>query len=240
MPTTPAEDSAAIQDTAATRLWPVWVAAVLAARGGQETDDGSVPEPVKISLELAAIAAVTAAWSALRRRPGEGAQPPARLNEFDVRVAAQEITNKLGPKIWKASKAHVENQPRDTDTVFARQATYATSAQMMSEAQMALAGKLGLRYKVWVSRGDTRVRPLHRRLHGKITEIGKPFHRWPTGMSLGFPGDPSAPLDAIINCRCLLAFTARKADIIDVMAPGGLDRAFGIAASIEQEYLGDE
>lgn len=64
-------------------------------------------------------------------------------------------------------------------------------------------------YKRWVSRHDDRVRPLHRQIDGESIEVGsgKDFWRWPeTGQRLGFPGDPRAPLDTIINCRCKLIF----------------------------------
>lgn len=57
---------------------------------------------------------------------------------------------------------------------------------------------------VWISRGDTRVRESHRRLHGKVRKPGAAFKTWPTGQRLAFPGDPRAPLDETINCRCAL------------------------------------
>src|SRR5215510_5917169 len=57
---------------------------------------------------------------------------------------------------------------------------------------------------VWISRGDAKVRESHRRLHGKVRKPGSSFKDWPTGQQLNFPGDPRAPLDEIINCRCAL------------------------------------
>jgi hypothetical protein len=57
---------------------------------------------------------------------------------------------------------------------------------------------------MWISQGDPKVRTLHRRLHGRVRPAGTPFHVWPDGQSLSYPGDPKAPLDAVINCRCLL------------------------------------
>lgn len=58
--------------------------------------------------------------------------------------------------------------------------------------------------KTWISQGDSRVRPLHRRLHGRTVTFGRPFWRWPvTGQELRFPGDPDAPLDAVLGCRCV-------------------------------------
>ena len=57
---------------------------------------------------------------------------------------------------------------------------------------------------MWISRGDPKVRALHRRLHGRVRPPGTPFHTWPDGATLDYPGDPSAPIDAWINCRCAL------------------------------------
>jgi hypothetical protein len=45
---------------------------------------------------------------------------------------------------------------------------------------------------MWISRGDPKVRALHRRLHGKVRPPGTPFHTWPDGAELKYPGDPSA------------------------------------------------
>jgi hypothetical protein len=57
---------------------------------------------------------------------------------------------------------------------------------------------------MWISRGDPKVRELHRTLHGRVRHAGDPFYTWPDGQTLNFPGDPSAPIDAWINCRCTL------------------------------------
>lgn len=59
--------------------------------------------------------------------------------------------------------------------------------------------------KTWVTRGDAKVRPLHRKLHGRVRRFGEDFWRWPgTGGVLRYPGDPLAPLDTTVNCRCVL------------------------------------
>jgi hypothetical protein len=59
--------------------------------------------------------------------------------------------------------------------------------------------------KTWISQGDTRVRPLHRRLHARTKRFSEDFWRWPVnGKRLRFPGDPEAPLDATIGCRCIM------------------------------------
>jgi len=64
--------------------------------------------------------------------------------------------------------------------------------------------------KLWISRGDPKVRKTHRLLHGKVHPLGASFKEWPDGKSLSYPGDPKAPLDEIINCRCALFLVPTK------------------------------
>ena len=64
---------------------------------------------------------------------------------------------------------------------------------------------------VWISRGDHKVRMSHRRLHGKHRKPGSSFKSWPSGQRLAFPGDPRAPLDETINCRCALILVPESA-----------------------------
>lgn len=74
--------------------------------------------------------------------------------------------------------------------------------------------------KTWVTRADRRVRPLHRKLHGKTKPLNADFWRWPaTGQQLGFPGDLRAPLDATIGCRCLLLISWGTEGMIAPMLP---------------------
>lgn len=69
--------------------------------------------------------------------------------------------------------------------------------------------------KVWISRADNRVRPLHLRLHGKTVTSSEDFWRWPdTGQRLRWPGDPDAPLDATIGCRCVCVLTWASQDAV--------------------------
>jgi hypothetical protein len=63
---------------------------------------------------------------------------------------------------------------------------------------------------MWISRGDPKVRALHRDLHGRVRPPGTPFHTWPTGQELRYPGDPGAPIDAWINCRCAMLLVPSK------------------------------
>ena len=56
--------------------------------------------------------------------------------------------------------------------------------------------------RVWQSAGDGRVRDTHRAMHGQIVGLNEPF-RSPSGATLRFPGDPGAPAEERIHCRCI-------------------------------------
>lgn len=81
---------------------------------------------------------------------------------------------------------------------------------VISSAQMAAAQGIGLTRKRWHNVGDTRVRSSHailgsRNYPGSTVPISDNFVT-PEGIELRFPGDPTAPLDEVIGCRCWLTF----------------------------------
>tara|TARA_Y100000310_G_scaffold90153_1_gene87422 strand:- start:3828 stop:4706 length:879 start_codon:yes stop_codon:yes gene_type:complete len=53
----------------------------------------------------------------------------------------------------------------------------------------------------WVATNDSRTRPSHRRAHGQIRAVDKPF--LVGGASLMHPRDMSGPAREVIQCRCL-------------------------------------
>ncbi|MYW67156.1 phage portal protein [Streptomyces sp. SID8379] len=58
--------------------------------------------------------------------------------------------------------------------------------------------------RTWITRGDDRVRPAHKALNGQTLPAGAPYTVG--GASLRYPGDPFAPIDLTINCRCRLHY----------------------------------
>jgi hypothetical protein len=251
MPTNPAADAAEIQDTAATRMYPVWIAAISAAKSAQQgatpkmsAEVPEVPAVVVSSLQLAVIAALVAAWSSLRRRARTSptsSPPPVRLRDVESRAAT--IVPEVAKEVWNSAQIHAAKTPKPTpkeDEKFSKAAARLKGLELMSLAQLELADDLGMKYKVWISRGDAKVRLLHRQLHGKPVKIGDPFNKWPTGQELGFPGDPRAPLDATINCRCLMFMATTQAGVSTALQPANLTEAFGIAASLEEKWLVDD
>jgi uncharacterized protein with gpF-like domain len=64
--------------------------------------------------------------------------------------------------------------------------------------------RMGGATKTWVTRRDSRVRGEHILLHGKTVDIKDGFPV--SDATLRFPGDPLAPINLTINCRCRLKF----------------------------------
>jgi SPP1 gp7 family putative phage head morphogenesis protein len=56
----------------------------------------------------------------------------------------------------------------------------------------------------WLAYRDGRSRSLHKEMHGKITPIGVPFVLG-DGTRMMHPGDPSAPIKHLANCRCTVS-----------------------------------
>lgn len=63
--------------------------------------------------------------------------------------------------------------------------------------------KTGVQKKSWLSSRDGKVRDSHQALE-EVGPVGirEPFVSPVTGEKLQFPGDPAAPADEIVNCRC--------------------------------------
>jgi len=86
--------------------------------------------------------------------------------------------------------------------IIARVETHAASNAANIQAAEAL-NVPGLR-KEWLSAEDGRVRIDHANADGQTVDQAAKFEVG--GSSLNQPGDPSAPPDQIINCRCAIAF----------------------------------
>jgi hypothetical protein len=63
--------------------------------------------------------------------------------------------------------------------------------------------------KEWVSAKDDRTRKDHRLENGQIVDFNDPFIM-NDGSQLQYPGDPKGKPGQVINCRCTIAFKAKK------------------------------
>lgn len=62
--------------------------------------------------------------------------------------------------------------------------------------------------KKWLAAKDHRVRDTHAYLDGQERDIDKPFEV--DGMTIDYPGDPTAPPELVYNCRCALTYVYPK------------------------------
>lgn len=63
--------------------------------------------------------------------------------------------------------------------------------------------------KEWIARRDDRTRDTHAEISGTIVRANEYF-RTSSGAKLMYPGDPRAPAEEIINCRCYIRRVAPK------------------------------
>ena len=79
------------------------------------------------------------------------------------------------------------------DTPWAHAAARTTATRLAAETVLSMRGDVERitgedHSAMWISRGDPKVRSLHRDLHGRVRPVGDPFHTWPTGQSLELSG----------------------------------------------------
>lgn len=58
--------------------------------------------------------------------------------------------------------------------------------------------------RTWNTAKDERVRSSHAAMHRQERAVGQPFTSG-AGVNLRYPGDPEAPADEVIGCRCVVA-----------------------------------
>ena len=229
----PAEDAAVQQDIAAERMLTATAVAVERARS---YPDAPNPPPTLAPIIKAGIfAALIAMLSSNQRQVPGKPRVPTKLMEDK----ATELEPGITDRVWTAATEHVKANPPEEDTAFSRALARSVATRVAAEATIATATALGFKYKVWVSRGDAKVRTSHRELHGKVVEMGKSFKTYPGGGVLDFPGDPRSPFGDYLNCRCQLFGSPTKAGVARALAPADLDKAFSLAASLEQRWEED-
>lgn len=115
--------------------------------------------------------------------------PDATLEELKALLIAtmSDTSNAMGPV--KAAQ------------IATTEATRAFNAGTLAAAQ-SLTGPDRPIVKQWLSRNDERVRATHAEANGQIQLLDEPFQVGTSEMQ--YPGDPTAPADETVNCRCVL------------------------------------
>lgn len=154
----------------------------------------SAAEKYQQALELGARAALD---YALRDRRFDGTV--ARAAENDEPLTAQQIQTMVSR--YRASQLRLRAQTiARTETVRAlSQAREAALQQMLEQTGMSADRVI----RTWNATLDDRTRDTHRDLDGQQRPLNQPFDS-SSGAKLMYPGDPSAPANETINCRCVL------------------------------------
>lgn len=152
--------------------------------------------------------------TSLRKSPGR-----KHLLDEDVQRQANTMVNRVtrsaivaleGKKAEKLREL-AKTSGRDSEEVRDRAASWAEEASAtivtssLENVKSTLARSLGLTHKKWLTRLDNKVRHSHSILEGQTVPIDGKF-RLPSGVELDRPGDPEAPLQERINCRCRLLY----------------------------------
>jgi len=114
-------------------------------------------------------------------------------------------------KISADDRAPLEGGPMDADQADQAAQIIATSLATYSRERVRedVAKRLGAGFKRWTSKNDNRVRETHRQLNGQTKKLDKPFTV--DGMDIMRPGDPGAPLELTIQCRCWCLYLVNSA-----------------------------
>lgn len=89
----------------------------------------------------------------------------------------------------------------DIDTVY-NITNWISTAAINAATQFAAKTETGLdMVQTWTTMHDSHVRPAHEKVEGQTVSISEPFTV--DGVHLRYPGDPRAPIELWINCRCV-------------------------------------
>lgn len=110
-------------------------------------------------------------------------------SQLEARLIA--AFNRSSPSLGEARAARIA---RTESTRAWNAATLGVAQALQTETRRAV--------KQWITRQDSKVRPTHREVNGQLRLIEEPFDVGGTEMM--YPGDPAAPADESVNCRCVL------------------------------------
>lgn len=118
-------------------------------------------------------------------------------------VNAGESKDQIAARVDKVlSYTGSERWPNRARTIAQTETTRARAAGTMAAGveQGRVTGKS--LYKTWDAKDDNKVRTDHHLVDGKSVPVWMPFQVG--GSNMMFPGDPTAPPDQVVNCRCSL------------------------------------
>lgn len=137
-----------------------------------------------------------------------------RDRRFDRSVRrAIDTGEPLGPeRIARMVERYRQRYLQYRAETIARTETVRSASLARDEALRQTIDRLGISpsdvERTWRSTRDNRVRDTHREMDGQVRGLSEPFVS-PAGSSLMYPGDPAAPAEEVINCRCVYTVRIR-------------------------------
>jgi predicted ABC-type ATPase len=157
-------------------------------------DDDRVTEAVEQRLSLIAQGVATA------------------VEEVEAFVQAQEDAGAPMPAIVSGVRELYSGRK----PVWAQRIATVNTVGAINQAALFAGFDAGSSAKQWLSRRDDRVRDTHEKADRQVRLLDEPFRLGGfdghARSLLMFPGDPTAPLDEIINCRCTMLFSPPRKD----------------------------
>lgn len=151
------------------------------------------------------VAEYTAAVEPLLRTVGDSLARAAQ-NTLADGVNAGESLDQLKARLLAAfSDTGSQLGPVRADRIAQTEAVRAFNAGVQAAAVSAEGPDRPL-VKQWLTRNDAKVREAHRDVNGQLRLLGDPFDVG--GFEMMYPGDPAAPTDLTVNCRCVMVATA--------------------------------
>lgn len=138
------------------------------------------------------------------------------VRELQAGQAAGETQAQLEARMIAAFNRNSHNMGEDrAQRIAATESVGAWNAGMLGVAAAVAEASPGREFtKRWITRHDDKVRASHRDADGQERPLRERFNVG--GVPMRFPGDPTAPADTVINCRCVLQLDV--ADAADAVA----------------------
>ena len=160
---------------------------------------------------------------------------------IDFGGTAEPFTAAVSEAVTEYQTRHsAEERTPETNAKFAESVASTLSTGAANRLTLEVLNQLdpgGTAYKkLWLTRADDKVRMSHRELHGRTASIGDSFKP-----GLSYPGDPSAPLDERINCRCFLFAvpSGQDAETAQAFEPADFETAFAASAELHTIVAGN-